>query len=116
MHARLELLWRAVTNRTLPSFRAFYARHPLPFFRFEHRMRGDCTPLRLVAELPAPAASLQANSAVPNWVFTACAAEVSRLGKLPWVALHAEGANGSSSSSRELQLPWVPHSTKTRRR
>lgn len=98
VHARLELLWRAVSNTTAASFRDFYARQPLPLFRYEHRARGHCLPLRLLASLPAPAASLQVNSAVPNWVFSACAKDLAQMPRhntsAPW--------------------PWVRHSTATR--
>ena len=100
VHARLELLWRAVSNSTLAGFREFYARLPLPLFRFEHRARGNCLPLRLVSELPPPATSLQVNSAVPNWVFSTCTQELARMPR----------RNGSSTGS----LPWVAHNTKTR--
>lgn len=104
VHARLELLWRAVSNRTVSAFRDFYQRQSLPFFRFEHRARGDCLPVRLMADLPAPAASFQANSAVPNWVFTACRSELDRLPR----------RKSGASTNRTTVLPWVQHNTKTR--
>ncbi len=99
VHARLELLWRSVDRATLDGFRDFYAKQPIPFFRFDHRLRGNCVPLALIADIPPPAASVQANSAVPSWVFNsgACRAELARLKRL----------NGGVS------LPWVEHSTKT---
>lgn len=97
IHSRLELLWRAVANDTFAGFVEFYEREPLPFFRYEHRSRS-CVALRLIAEVPAPAASFQANSAVPNWVFGGhCRAEVARLEQL----------NGGKA------LPWVEHRTST---
>lgn len=105
VHARLELLWRAVNNDTIPAFRRFYEAAPLQLFRFEFRLRGNCLPLRLLAELPPPVASLQANSAVPNWIFSgACDRELARM-----PTLARRSANGSSGSG----LPWVAHSTKT---
>ena len=104
VNARLELLWRAVSNATFAGFRTFYARQPLPFFRYEHRQRGNCLPLRLVAEVPPPAASFQANSAVPNWVFERCAAELQLL-----QAWRHEAAVANASA----RLPWVRHSTTT---
>lgn len=99
VHARLELLWRALSNATMGAFRRFYAETGLPFFRYEYRSRAlGCLPLRLVADVPPPAASFQANSAVPNWAFGgACAAELERLKRL----------------SHGARLPWVAHRTAT---
>ena len=84
VHARLELLWRALSNATLPGFLRLYRTHPLPFFRSEFRgAQRSCLPLMLVRALAAPAASLQVNSAVPNWVWTKCREHLPR--PLPWV-------------------------------
>jgi hypothetical protein len=105
VHARLELLWRAVNNQTLASYHAFYRRYPLPFFRFEFRARGMCLPLRLVAELPSPAASMQANSAVPNWVFSTCKRELAQI-REEWNYSRAQ-----VTFNRTSRLPWVPHKT-----
>ena len=104
VHSRLELLWRAVSNSTLSGFERFYESNPLPLFRFEHRQRGHCTPLRLVANVPPPAASFQANSAVPNWVFERCKEELAMLQR--W---------RREAGREEAPLPWVRHSTLTRR-
>ena len=93
-----------MSNATFAGFRTFYARQPLPFFRYEHRQRGNCLPLRLVAEVPPPAASFQANSAVPNWVFERCSAELQLLH-----AWRHEAAVANASA----RLPWVRHSTTT---
>jgi hypothetical protein len=107
VHARFELLWRALTNQTLPAYRTFYRTAPLPLFRFEFRQRGNCLPLKLVAELPPAVAGLQANSAVPNWVFEGrCAREL---------ALLEEARRNGTQGSSLAALPWVPHGTKTRR-
>lgn len=100
VHARLELLWRALKNETLAAFQRFYEETPsLPLFRYEFRQRGHCLPLRLIAALPPPAASFQANSAVPNWVFDKCRDELQLLQQ--W---RPEGAQ---------PLPWVRHTTLT---
>ena len=106
VNARLELLWRALSNHTYEGFRRFYAEAPaLPLFRFEFRQRGNCLPLRLVAELPPPAASFQANSAVPNWVFGHCAAEL---------ALLQRWRHAAHMANADAPLPWVRHTTSTR--
>jgi hypothetical protein len=91
----------------LPAYRTFYRTAPLPLFRFEFRQRGNCLPLKLVAELPPAVAGLQANSAVPNWVFEGrCAREL---------ALLEEARRNGTQGSGLAALPWVPHGTKTRR-
>ena len=68
-------------------------------------MRGDCLPLRLLAELPPDAASLQANSAVPNWIFTTCRHELQLL----------QQSTNHSVAAGVQPYPWVQHGTKTRR-
>lgn len=118
VNARLELLWRAVSNGTMGGFRDFYARNELPFFRFEHRARGSCLALRLVADIPPPAATLQANSAVPNWVFEKCTAELNRMREWRRAAVGsiAEGSlPRAPGAGLGAPLPWVKHDTKTRR-
>jgi hypothetical protein len=108
VNARLELLWRALTNSTYRGFADFYERQRLPFFRYEYRQRGACLPLRLVAQLEPPVASFQANSAVPNWVFTTCGEELRLLRQ--WDHLREDG----SSPGGARALPWVKHNTVTR--
>ena len=131
VHSRLELLWRAVSNASFDGFKAFYAHTQIPLFRYEHRVRGSCLPLRLIAEVPPPAATFQANSAVPNWVFEKCVPELDRM--RAWrrdvpqdaAAGWMWGRQGRSSSSGGdtagenglgAPLPWVRHDTKTRLR
>ena len=105
VNARLGLLWRALSNATLAGFRAFYAATPLTLFRYEHRQRGHCVPLQLIASVPPPAAAFQANSAVPNWVFERCTAELRVL--QGW-------RRDAALADADAPLPWVPHSTVTR--
>ena len=105
VHARLELLWRAVSNKTVGSFRHFYTAQPFPLFRYEHRAKGFCLPVQLLGDLPDGVASLQVNSAVPNWVFSTCLSELARLRHQTYGA----------TTTRQMPLPWVHHNTKTRR-
>ena len=120
MHARLELLWRALSNSTLGLYRAFYAETRLAFFRYEFRRTGDCTPLRLVAALSADVAAVQVNSGPPNWVFAGrCRAELSALrawhhraaAKGPGAEAVLEGAAAEGAAARAL--PWIRHGTKS---
>ena len=92
MHARLELLTRALTNATLPGFARFFESTGLPFFRSDFRgasgrqgSRGGCLPVALVRAVASPAAAFQVNSAVPNWAWTSCQ-EWLPAQNLPWVA------------------------------
>ena len=59
--ARLELLWRALSNQTFAGFEHFYRKQGLPFFRSEFRnargirgSRGGCLPVRLMFTLLRP--------------------------------------------------------------
>ncbi|KAL1519777.1 hypothetical protein AB1Y20_023285 [Prymnesium parvum] len=90
--ARLELLWRGLTNETFDGFVRLYRTHRIPFFRSEFRnargirgSRGGCLPVRLIAALPSWSAVFQVNSAVPNWVWEDCSADLPQSAKHPWV-------------------------------
>ena len=92
MHARLELLTRALSNASFDGFERFFRQTQLPFFRSDYRgasqrqgSRGGCLPLAMISAIAAPAASFQVNSAVPNWAFTGCDGQLPAKG-LPWVA------------------------------
>ncbi len=92
MHARLELLTRALSNASLGAFHRFFSQTQLPFFRSDYRgasgrqgTRSGCLPLAMVSGIAPPAASFQVNSAVPNWAFSACEEHLPAKG-LPWVA------------------------------
>lgn len=111
VNARLELLWRALHNATHDGFVRFYQERPaLPFFRYEFRQRGNCAPLRVIARLPPPDATFQANSAVPNWVFGHCHAELRELQR--W----RQGWDPDVLRNADAPLPWVRHTTATRLR
>jgi len=78
--AGFNLLWWFLDNSTLPSLKAVYERYALPHFRNDFRgtslRRGSkdssCFGLKLINSLPAPLASIQLNSATPNWLWQAC--------------------------------------------
>jgi len=90
----LGLFWWFLDNATFPYLESFYAQHPLPIFRTDFRgqslARGSkdlsCRPLDLIARLPRNVASIQLNSAVPNWVFTSpqCRSKLPNA-SYPWV-------------------------------
>ena len=104
------MFWRALDNASFDGFRRFYddgeppAQTRLPFFRYEWRQRGNCLPLKLIAQLPPPVATLQANSAVPNWVFTHCREELRSL---------ARWRRDAGVADADAPLPWVQHKTAT---
>jgi len=71
------LLWWYLDNGTFDAFRSLYTDHPLAHFRMDWRGLSmkrssrdlSCRGLDLIRSLPGPTASIQLNSAVPNWVF-----------------------------------------------